>query len=118
MGRAADGSVRRAQTLVRPAAPAATRHSCVPFLRERARERERLLARRDRPRCPLLVDGREGTPAPGLGAPPGCPLLVDEREDTPELGAGRRAELVPAHERLCRVGTAGGGPAARAGRRR
>ncbi len=46
--------------------------------RELARERERLVARRDRPRCPFLVD---------------------DGEDTPDLRAGLETELVATDER-------------------
>ena len=48
-----------------------------------ASEREGLLARRDRPRCPLLVDGVE---------------------DTSDLGAGLDTQLVAAHERRRGIG--------------
>jgi hypothetical protein len=51
--------------------------------RELARKRECLLARRDRPRCPLLVD---------------------DVEDTSDLGTGLEPELVAADERRGRVG--------------
>ena len=50
---------------------------------ERPSEREGVLARRDRPRCPLLVDGVE---------------------DTSDLGAGLDSQLVAAHERRLGIG--------------
>ncbi len=73
------GEIRRALLLQRE--PKVDAHASSP--RERARELERLLARRDRPRCPLLVD---------------------DVEDTSDLGAGLETELVATHERRGRIG--------------
>ncbi len=66
---------------------------------EAACESERLLARRDRPRCPLLVDGREDTPDLGAGREVRARLRARAARRARRAARPRPARRAPARRR-------------------
>ena len=93
-GRAASARGPRGRRRALPAAPVSVRRS--RFTRQRTRELQRLLARRDGPRCPLLVDDARIRPIRAR-------LGRARRRGPGPLGSARRAasrlQRAPAHRR-------------------